>query len=65
MDPFGIEREKKEAAAKSLEALAKMGLKDLKLTEHESVHPCFCNWIVEFTHSRLNSHHRLRDCAPR
>lgn len=36
LDPLGIEKEKKELAKKSLEALTKMGHKNLKLTEHES-----------------------------
>lgn len=36
LDPLGVEKEKKELAAKSLEALTKMGHKNLKLTEHES-----------------------------
>jgi hypothetical protein len=36
MDPLGIEKEKKEVAAKSLQVLKKMGHKNLKLTEHES-----------------------------
>lgn len=33
---YALGHEKKEVATKSLEALAKMGHKDLKLNEHES-----------------------------
>lgn len=36
LDPLGVEREKKELAAKSLEALTKIGHKNLKLSEHET-----------------------------
>jgi SpoVK/Ycf46/Vps4 family AAA+-type ATPase len=52
MDPFGQEKEKKEVAAKSLEALAKMGHKNLKLSEHESPSPLPRLYIVNDTHPR-------------
>lgn len=42
-----MEREKKEVAAKSLEALTKMGHKHLKLTEHESPSATFTTGSCE------------------
>lgn len=61
---YALGQEKKEVAAKSLEALEKMGHKDLKLNEHESPsHLCDKTHVGDtriFIH-RLRSCHRVRD----
>ena len=62
---YALGHEKTEVEAKSLEALARMGHKDLKLNEHECLSlPMWLGYVKE-AHLHRFSCHRLRNYTPR